>query len=95
MSPSEKPGDPQSVYTIIRLAYDATVERACELAHLDKVEVALIQKVGERTPEKLPENYRIVSFDGAQMTISERINGERRVRGFAVKEETKKTTKKV
>jgi hypothetical protein len=86
--PTKLKQDPDGIFTIIRLAYEATVERACELAGIGKGEVDLVQRVGEKAPANLPENFRIVSFDGAQMTISERINGERRVRGFAVDGDT-------
>ncbi len=91
MTPDEKTLNRKPVYTVIRLAYDATLERACELAKINPSDVALVQKVGERAPADLPDDFRIVSFDGMQMTISERIDGERRARGFAVNEET--TTK--
>ncbi len=73
----------REVYTVVRLAYHATVERACELAGIKVEDVDVIQRRGEIAPKELPENYRIVSFDTTQITISERIGGERRVRGFA------------
>jgi hypothetical protein len=81
MNPSPKPSD--GVFTVVRLAYHATVERACELAGIKVDDVDFIRRQGEIAPREPPENYRIVSFDATQITISERVNGERRVRGFA------------
>jgi hypothetical protein len=73
------------LYTIVRLSYDATLERACELAGIAVSAVNLTQRTGEKVDTAiLPANFRIISFDGTQITISERIDGERRVRGFAV-----------
>ncbi len=74
----------EEIYTVVRLADDATVERACKLADIEVSDVDLVQRISEITPKNLPNSFRIVSFDGRQMTISERIQGERRVRGFAV-----------
>jgi hypothetical protein len=74
----------ESIYTVVRLAYDATLARACELAGIDARNVNIVQKAGEKLPTNLSGDFRIVSFDGIQVTISERINGERRARGFAV-----------
>lgn len=74
----------QKVFTIVRLAYDATVEKACELASIPRSDVNLVQRIGERSPADVKDEFRIISFDGTQITISERINGERRVRGFRV-----------
>ena len=75
------------VFTIVRLAYGASFESACQLAGISPKEVNLTQAVGEKTEtEKLPQDFRIISFDGNQITISERIDGECRVRGFAVTE---------
>ena len=79
----EKPAADR-LYTIVKLAYDATLKQACDLAKIKPNQVDLIQRAGEKNPADLPADYRIVSFDGIQMTISERINGERSVRGFAV-----------
>src|SRR5688572_19909676 len=64
----------KSIFTIVRLTNGATVERACELAGIAPSEVTLTQKVGEKTPEDLPENFRIISFDGLQITISEKVD---------------------
>lgn len=80
----KKKPETDSIYTIVRLAYDATLDRACELAGINPTEVNLVQKAGEKSPTNLPADFRIISFDGVQVTISERINGERRARGFAV-----------
>jgi hypothetical protein len=72
------------VFTIVRLAYDATFERACQLAGIEPGDVSITQRIGEKPFENLPPEFRIVSFDGEQITISERIGGERRTRGFSV-----------
>ncbi len=72
-----------SVFTVVRLADGATLDRACKLAGIAPASVTLTQKVGEKPPDDLPHDFRIISFDGLQITISERIDGERRVRGFA------------
>jgi hypothetical protein len=76
-----------TVFTVVRLAYGATLEQACKLAGIEPTEVHLTQAVREKIETaKLPQDFRIISFDGNQITISERIDGERRVRGFAVPE---------
>ena len=71
-------------YTVVRLAEGGTLERACELAKIKRGDVNLVQRIGERIPQDLRDEFRIISFDGRQMTISERVDGERRVRGFEV-----------
>ena len=76
------PRRPPRVFTVVRLADGASLQRACELAGINTADVTLIQNVGEKAPEDLPNEFRIISFDGLQITISERIDGERRVRGF-------------
>ena len=83
----ESSGD--KLFTVVRLAYQATLEHACQLAGVSPSAVNLIQRLGEKVEtEQLPANFRIISFDGQQITISERIDGERRVRGFAVGEQS-------
>ena len=73
------------MFTIIRLADGADLKRACELAGIQPAEVSLTQQLREKMDtEHLPKDFRIISFDGNQITISERVDGERRVRGFAV-----------
>ena len=75
---------PDTIHTIVRLGYDATIERACQLAGIDQSDVDIVQRLGEEVPKAMPGDFRIISFDGSQITISERINGERKTRGFAV-----------
>jgi|SRR5687767_6999743 len=76
------------MFTIIRLADGASQDQACKLAGIDPSEVNLTQKMGEKTnTEHLPADFRIISFDGQQITISERVAGERKVRGFAIGEQ--------
>jgi hypothetical protein len=73
------------VFTAVRLAEGASLAAACRLARVSEAEVDLTQSLNEKiAPDLLTEDFRVISFDGNQMTISERINGERRVRGFAV-----------
>jgi hypothetical protein len=57
------------------------------LAGIAPSEVTLTQKLGQKLPNDLPENFRIISFDGLQITISEKLDGERRVRGFMAEPE--------
>ena len=72
-------------FTVVRLADGASFEEACKLAGVALREVRLKQTMREKIPpELLSGNYRVITFDSVQITISERIAGERRVRGFAV-----------
>jgi hypothetical protein len=77
---------PNSIpFTVVRLADGACLEEACKLAGVAQREVRLKQTMREKIPaELLSGDYRVITFDGVQITISERIDGERRVRGFAV-----------
>jgi hypothetical protein len=75
----------EKLFTVVRLGDGASLERACELSGVSVTEVDFTQSMGEKiAPEKLMGDFRVISFDGHQITISERIAGERRVRGFAV-----------
>ena len=74
----------RKIFTMVRLAYRATLQRACELAGINPSEVNAVHKIGDGIPKDLPENFRIISFDGEQVTISERIDGQRQTRGFPV-----------
>ena len=77
------------VFTVVRLADGARLERACELAGIQPIHVDLIQSVAEKvSPRHLQSDFRVISFDGQQITISERIKGERAVKGFAVEDRT-------
>ena len=62
----------------------AARSNAPELAGISLSDVTIRQKMGEKTPQELSGAFRIIVFDGRQMTISESIAGERRTRGFAV-----------
>jgi len=63
------------------------LERACKLAGIDPEGVDLTQTMHEKVePRKLDGDFRVINFDGRQITISERINGERRLRGFLADE---------
>jgi hypothetical protein len=84
LPPAQDSSVEEGIYTIVRLADSGTLERACQLAGISPSDVTLTQKIGERTPQELSGDFRIISFDGGQITISESINGERRTRGFAV-----------
>ena len=84
-SPHQDHAAPKTIHTIVRLGYDATIERACELARINQSEVNVVQRFGDEVPKAMSGDFRIISFDGYQITISERINGERKTRGFAVK----------
>ena len=76
------------MFTVVRLAYNASLEEACALAGITVSQVRLVQKAGEKIDlAKMPDDFRIISFDGHQMTISERVGGVRQVRGFAVGEQ--------
>jgi hypothetical protein len=78
----------ENVFTVVRLAPGATLDRACELAGIPVKDVHLTQTMNEKVaPDKLAGDFRVISFDGDQITISERIQGERRLRGFAVGEQ--------
>jgi hypothetical protein len=72
------------IFTIVRLADTGTLDRACELAGINPSEVSLTQKAGEQATRTLTGDFRIISFDGRQITISESVKGERSTRGFAV-----------
>jgi hypothetical protein len=75
----------EKVFTVVRLAPGATLQRACELAGIKPKDVHLTQTMNEKVaPDKLTGDFCVISFDGDQITISERIKGERRLRGFAV-----------
>lgn len=75
----------EKLFTVVRLGDGAKLERACELSGIRVADVDFTQSMGEKiAPEKLMGDFRVISFDGHQITISERIAGERRVRGFAV-----------
>ena len=75
----------EKLFTVVRLGDGAKLERACELSGIQVSDVDFTQSMGEKiAPEKLMGDFRVISFDGNQITISERIAGERRVRGFAV-----------
>ena len=76
------------MFTVVRLADGAKLDRACELAGIQPIHVDLIQSMAEKVaPSSLQGDFRVISFDGQQITISERIKGERAVKGFAVTEQ--------
>ncbi len=75
----------EKLFTVVRLGEGAQMERACQLAGIAPSEVDFTQSMAEKiAPEKLNGDFRVISFDGHQITISERIHGERRLKGFAV-----------